>query len=228
MSALSPFLSITLISVGLSLLIAIIYRLLTNPGAIRKSKEDMKFFKEKMAQANKAGDKAKSGEYAGEMLKASQAQFRMNMRPMIASMAVFVLILGWLNTSFGGVVVDFTKPGASFAYGGGGPFNVSYNKTDAGIVVGVDLDGDGTFSAGETYRQGEVFGYMGAYWRVTPVTEGFFLAPSEKPDAVHFEMLVAALPFSIPFLGSYLSWFWWYVFLSAPATIVFRKALGAE
>ena len=227
MNGLSPFLSITLISVGLSLLIAIIYRLLTNPGAIRKSKEDMKFFKEKMAQANKAGDKAKSAEYASEMLKASQVQFRMNMRPMMASMAVFVLILGWLSSDFGGVAVDFSKPGASFAYGGES-FNASYQKTNTTIVAGVDFDGDGAFSPAETFAQGDVFEYMGAYWRVAPVTEGFFLAPTVKPDAVHFEMLVASLPFAIPFLGSYLSWFWWYVLLSAPATIVFRKALGAE
>ena len=60
----TPFIQITLLSIGLSLFITIVYRLLTKPDEVRKMKDDMKFYKEKMNEAKKAGDKAKMNEYA--------------------------------------------------------------------------------------------------------------------------------------------------------------------
>ena len=39
---------------------------------------------------------------------------------------------------------------------------------------------------------------------------------------------VVSLPVSIPFLGSSLNWFWWYVLVSIPLGYFFRKILGVE
>jgi uncharacterized membrane protein (DUF106 family) len=55
-----------------------------------------------------------------------------------------------------------------------------------------------------------------------------FFSSAEKENAVNFEMLVARMPFTVPFIGNYLTWFWWYIFISIPATMVFRKMLGVE
>lgn len=228
----TPFMTITLLSVGLALMISIIYRVLTKPSEIRKVKDDMRFYKEKMNEANKAGDRAKSKEYANEMLKASQAQMKHSMKPMVATMLIFLLLLGWLHTNFGGVSADLTaEPEARFDYAGADHM-ISYGIVERDgldlIQAGVDLNDDGLFSQDETFMQGDVFEYKGAYWRVAPVMEGFFMFTTQKENAVSFEMLVAKMPFDMPFLGYYLSWFWWYIFISIPATIVFRKILGVE
>jgi uncharacterized membrane protein (DUF106 family) len=228
MMEITPFLAITLVSLGLSALITIIYRFLTKPGEIRKIKGDMKFYKGKMNEAKKAGDKAKMSEYASEMLKASQKQFRMSMKPMLVTMMMFLLLLGWLNSNFGGVTADFSgDTEAVFAYGGE-EHATTYEAKEDGFVTGVDFNDDGTFSEDERFENGEVFTYRDAFWKPGPMMEGFLMFATPKEDSVRFEMFVLELPFSLPLIGSYLSWFWWYIFISIPSTIILRKALGVE
>jgi len=224
----SPFLLITLVSLGLALAITIIYRVLTNPDDVRKIKSDMKFYREKSTEAQKAGDREKSSRYASEMMKLSQKQMKFTMKPMFATMILFLFLLGWLNTTFGGVTADFSgEENPVFAYAGQ-EHELMYEPGEKGFTAGVDLDNDGVFSDDEKFSQGDVFRHEGVFWRPAPVTEGFFLFATEKENAVHFEMLVAKSPVTIPFIGDYLSWLWWYIIISVPASIVFRKLLGVE
>ncbi len=39
---------------------------------------------------------------------------------------------------------------------------------------------------------------------------------------------VIFLPFSLPFFGQDLGWFWWYLIIAIPSTIFFRKLIGLE
>jgi uncharacterized membrane protein (DUF106 family) len=232
MIEMTPFLSITLVSLGLSLVISIIYRVLTNPADVRKAKDDMKFYKEKMSKAQKEGNKEEASKHASEMMKASQSQMKHSMKPMMATMLLFFLLLGWLHTNFGNIGADFAaNQSATFSYAGAS-HKLYYETVDSGgqasFRAGVDFNDDGEFSQDEIFDQGEVFTYKGAYWRPGPLTEGFLFFTTEKENAVNFEMFVAKSPFTIPFLGDYLSWFWWYIFISLPATIIFRKMLGVE
>lgn len=232
MIEITPFLGITLISIALSLMISVIYRVLTKPDEVRKAKQDMKFFKKKMSEAQKSGEKDRANEYASEMMKASQMQMKHSMKPMMATMLIFIFLLGWLNGNYGGVSADLGEnPDAMFAYAGE-EHDINYKKAGeegaTSFTIGVDFDDDGQFSPEETFDRGEVFSYKGAFWRANPAMEGFFMFATEKEDSIHFEMLVAQMPFELPFLGSYLTWFWWYLFLSIPSTIVFRKMLGVE
>ncbi len=228
MSILTPFLSITLISLGLSATITIIYRVLTKPDEMRKMKDDTKFYKEKMNQAKKAGDMAKMNEYASEMLKVNQTQLRMSMRPMMATMLLFFLLLGWLNTNFGGITADFSGDNSpTFDYNGQS-HAMTYQNDSTSFTVGVDLNDNGAFSQDETFSSGDVFGLGGVYWRPVQATSGFMLFQAPQAMTVHFEMLIAKAPFEIPFIGSYLTWFWWYIFISLPATFILRKVLGVE
>ncbi|UCD02757.1 MAG: DUF106 domain-containing protein [Candidatus Aenigmatarchaeota archaeon] len=226
MMELSPFLTITLLSIGLSVIITVIYRVLTKPEEIRKMKDDMRFYKNKMNEAKKAGDRAKMNEYANEMLKASQRQFRSSMKPMMVTILIFFLLLGWLNTNFGGVRADFSgenEPVFSYA---GEEHSMMYESNDEGFVTGVDFNDDGTFSEDERFANDEVFRYSGALWKPVTQMEGFFLFAEPKEEAVRFEMFIAEMPFELPLIGNYLSWFWWYFFISLPATFILRKLMG--
>jgi len=224
----NPFMEVTLISLGLSLLITIIYRFLTNPDEIRKIKDDTKFYKEKMNEAKKAGDVAKMNDYAKEMMNASQRQMRSSMKPMIASMLIFFLLLGWLNTEFGGVSADLTKnPNATFTYGGQ-HHQIYYESIGDSFRAGVDFNDDGRFSDNETFDNGDIFTYKDVIWRVSPMMNGFFIFATPQENSVHFEMFIAKMPFALPYIGTYLSWFWWYIFISFPATLILRKLLGVE
>lgn len=224
----SLFLALTGVSFGLSATIAVIYRFTTKPAEMRKIKDDMKFYKIKMNEAKKAGETDKMNLYAQEMMKASQGQFKHNMKPMMITMMLFFLILGWLHTTFGAVEVSFADAQQATFSHGGSEYPVLYTKTEDGFSVGVDLDRDGSFSAGETFSDGQMFSNGEGHWQVSATTEGFFLFQSVKENTVSFSPMVAELPFSLPFLGLYLNWFWWYIFISMPATFIFRKILGVE
>ena len=218
---------ITLLSVGLSLFITIVYRVLTNPDEVRKMKDDMKFYKEKMNDAKKSGDKAKMNEYANEMLKASQGQFKMSMKPMMVTMLVFMVLLGWINTNFGGVIADFGDEDAFFIYGDVEHL-LTYEGNAEDFVTGVDFNDDKMFTDDEMFQKGDIFEYKETFWRPIAKSEGFYFLATEQDDSVHFEMLIAKLPFTLPFIGNYVTWFWWYMFISLPATFVLRKVMGVE
>jgi uncharacterized membrane protein (DUF106 family) len=227
---LTPFVIITLFSLVISFIISVLYRLLTNPDEVRKCKEDMKFYKEKSKEAQKEGDREKVADYSSEMLKASQKQFRMSMRPMLASMMLFFLLLGWLHGSFSNLIVDFSGQQNARAVFYGEEHEVRYDPGGETFSVSVDLNDDGGFADDEVFGAGDVFstGDGTAYWSASKSISGFLFFTQEQENQVTFSMMIAKLPFAMPLLGSYLTWFWWYIFISIPATIIFRKLLGVE
>jgi len=123
-------------TLALSLVVAILYKLLTNQDEMKKVKEEMKYFKERADQARKDGDTTKMNQYTNDMLKISSKQFKHTMKPMFASMFVFIIVLGWFGVAFGEVLIN------------------------------------------------------------------------------------------TPFAGFQLSWFYWYIIIAIPATMVFRKLMG--
>jgi len=138
----TAFEEVSLISVGLSLLLALLYKFLVNQGEAKRVKEEMKFYREKISKAQKEGNTTEVSKMSSDMLKASQKQLRLTMKPMLASLLIFGVVLSWL----GSVYVNVVFP----------------------------------------------------------------------------------LPFNAPFAGTDLSWFWWYVIVTVPFSIFFRKLLGVE
>ncbi|MEM5812117.1 MAG: DUF6435 family protein [Candidatus Aenigmatarchaeota archaeon] len=100
-----PYQEIFIWAVGLSVLTLLISKFLGNQQEIKKARKEMEFYREKAMKAQKSGDIKKANEYTSEMLKASQRQFRHNLRPMMVSFFVFLIALGWLNTSYAGVKI---------------------------------------------------------------------------------------------------------------------------
>lgn len=137
-----PFLEVFLWALVISLVTVFIQRLLTKPKEIREIKKELKFYQEKMKEAQKSGDMGKAKKYMDDMFKVNQKIFRHNMKPLMVTFLVVIIILAWMNQKYVGVLVN--------------------------------------------------------------------------------------LPFNAPFAGSDVSWFWWYVLTTLPATWIFRKALGVE
>ena len=113
-----PFIELLLWSTLLALITALLYRLLTKPSEMRRIKAEMNDLKERSGKAQKAGDAKEASRLMSEMMKANSAVFRMNMKPMMASMLLFILVLGWLAARFElmSIAVPFYIPfiGSSF------------------------------------------------------------------------------------------------------------------
>jgi uncharacterized membrane protein (DUF106 family) len=92
-------------SILLSLVLALIYRFLTNPEEIRRIKGEVKFYREKVKKAQKEGNKEETNKHMSDMLKLNQQHMKQNMKPMFLSMIIFFIFLGWLNQTYAALVV---------------------------------------------------------------------------------------------------------------------------
>lgn len=96
---------IFIMSVGLSLLMTLASKFLVNQQEMKKAKKDMEFYRERASRAQKAGDLKKSNEYMSEMLKASQRQFRHNMKPMMFSFIIVIVAASWFGTAYADAMI---------------------------------------------------------------------------------------------------------------------------
>lgn len=133
---------VLIISLLLSLIMVILTKVLTDQNEIKKAKREMKFYQDKIKKAQGSGDKDAVGKLSNDMLKASSKQLKQSMKPMIVSMIIFVVAIGWLGAEYAELLVN--------------------------------------------------------------------------------------LPIALPFLGTQLNWFWWYLVIVLPTNIIFRKMLGVE
>ena len=100
-----PIQEVILITLILSVVMAILYRLLTKPGEVRKLKADMSHYKEEMSKAQKAGDREKASKFMSEQMNANKKLLSLTMRPNIFSFGIFIIALGWLASTYAELVV---------------------------------------------------------------------------------------------------------------------------
>ena len=100
-----PIVEVLLFSIGLSLLMIILTRILTNQKEIKHIRNEMNFFKEKMNKAKKAGDLAKAEQFMNDMLKSSNKQLKHTMKPLLVSMIVFITAFQFLGAVYSELVV---------------------------------------------------------------------------------------------------------------------------
>lgn len=207
-----PHQDIFIWAIVLSFIITVVYRVFTKPGEIRKIKEEMKFYREKANEAQKRKDTKKSQEYLSEMMKASQKQFKMNMKPMFISMIVVIFLLGFVHQTYSGVVAE-TNPNG-IGYFSFMDFNHTLRIENEKVTI--DTNGNGDFSDETSYSEGEIAEIEKTYWQVFP---------EEEKTSMY---LLIRMPFPLPFMGYYLNWLMWYILCTLPATWIFRKSLGVE
>ncbi len=217
----TALLELVLISLGLSFLAAIPYRLLTKPEEMRRAKAEVSLVRKQMGEARRHGDMAEVTRLMNQMLKANQVQMRQNMKPMLPSALIFILALGTLN-SYGPVALETPVQNATqnelFF---GTPLNISGQLQNG--VLSLDTNKDGRFETrlkdGEAFRQGEY------YWQARLGEK-----PQLEAQLAHSPVILPLLQFAFPpvYLSHFLSWFWIYFIILIPTTILFRKLLGAE
>lgn len=101
----TPFEEILIVSVILAFITALIYKVLINQGDMRRLKEEMKFYQDKIKSAQKGSDKEAVSKLSSEMLKLSSRQFRMSMKPLMVSGLMFVLVIGWIGAQYAEAVI---------------------------------------------------------------------------------------------------------------------------
>jgi uncharacterized membrane protein (DUF106 family) len=114
-----PFEAVFLYGLGLSLITFILYILLINVKDYNDLKNEMNDLKKKINDAQKQKDLKKANDLTNDMLKASSKQFKMSMKPLIVSMFIAILSLGYMNSQYAKVLINL-------------PFNAPIAGTDIG------------------------------------------------------------------------------------------------
>lgn len=118
MSDLNMITQVLIYSLTLSLVLAIIYRLLTKPDEIRRLKEELNDYRKKIKSAQKSGNTQEANKLLSDMMKINQKQLRSNMKPMLVSMILFFVVIGFFRDAFTELVIQlpFVLPLFSYSF----------------------------------------------------------------------------------------------------------------
>jgi len=216
----SVLIEVTLISLGLSFLLVLLSKVLTNQTEIKRIKQETVEYKKKIKEAQKEKNEAAVKDYTSKMFKLSQGQFKYSTKSMLVSMIVVVFAFSWLGGKYGNIAVDLTQTeeGQHLALMGEvGPEKqkvIFYDNTN----LALDKNKNSQFDQEEKLTTEDLASYDGSYLKFSKPQNNKTLA----------EIIPAKTPFKIPYVGNNLTWFWLYVFITVPTTFIFRKLLDVQ
>jgi len=224
----TAILEVLLYSLGLSVVLALLYKVLINPVEAKKAKSEVESYKTRIKEARKAGNMEEVNKLTMESLKVQQKSFSLTTKPMMLSFLLFFVFWAVIGSMYGGfcVQVDPEVPGDCSQTTNGGPFTLvsehtmEFIENEEGNLVVID---------GTEYKNGDFIELDGTHYQVFTV-EAFslftmFSAPAD--NKVDFSLLLGRTPFNTPFIGNYVNWISFYILVTFPASMLFRKLFGA-
>lgn len=205
----------------LSVVLALLSKLLTNQTEIKKIKKEMSEHRQKISQAKKENNAQEIKHNTDKMFKLSQSQMKSSTRPMLVSMIIVIVAFGWLGGRYGHLIADIDHGQGEEHADIVGLLGEEKQKLviyAGGAGIGFDSNSNGVIEDSEKHPKGDLIPYKGGYLNLG------------EPAATKItaEIVVAKAPFTMPFVGSNLTWFWLYIFITIPTTLIFRKLLDIQ
>ncbi len=205
-------LTIAAVSVVLAGILSIVYYLLMDLEAYQELQDRREELNEKMKEAREEGDMEESKEHMSKMSDLTMDNMKIMMKPMLASMVIFFLILPWMYVTFVPIAdlnpVDNGYTGDIELNGRTMPFEV-VNGTEPVVIV-----------EGEEHAVGDSFTMEDLPWKVKDI--------DLENRQVRFAAEIVQLPFSLPLVGDELGWLSTYILVVIPFNFLFRKLLGIQ
>lgn len=210
-------LTVAVVSIGLSAALMILKYILMDLDKHEEVQTKRKELNKKMKKAQKKGEVDEANKHMQEMMGLQKDLMSLQIKPMLASMVIFFIVLPWMYVTFIPIVDMAPANGDTYTgelvYNGYTQPMEAENRTDTGPAVIVD---------GEEYTVEETFMMQDLPWKVKKIT----LAEDEQHVRLAAEII--QLPFSLPWVGDELGWFGTYFLFIIPFTIVFGKLLGIQ
>jgi uncharacterized membrane protein (DUF106 family) len=103
--SLSPILVVFLVGAAISITMSLVNKKLMSTEAAKRVKERMQEVRERMLEAQKAGNANKMNECLRELMKINSEYMRFMFKPMIVSVVLVLLILPLLSKAYSGQTV---------------------------------------------------------------------------------------------------------------------------
>ncbi|MEA3229439.1 MAG: EMC3/TMCO1 family protein [archaeon] len=213
----NPVYAIGIIAVFLSLVYALLNKIMVNQEKLRHVKKEMKRIQAEIKKARAKNDEKELKSLWDKSMKVNHQQLTMVMKPMIASMVFIFLIFPWMGYYYGDVVAPINESQATF----------NYDDAENQFKVDVKSDGSVTIkdlSSGKICSADDKIMLEGKEW-IVEYKDG---KNENDAGALVFKVMRVKLPFSLPLVGGYVGWLGLYIIFSIPATIVARKLMGVQ
>ena len=107
-----------LVAVAISLVSALFHRFFVNQNDLKQMKNEINYQKERGKKARKSGDKGVEAESSRELMSLSGKQMKLTMKPLMYTMIIVMIVLGWLSTTYVETIINLpiSMPLTSWAF----------------------------------------------------------------------------------------------------------------
>jgi len=200
---LDPTIEVTIYSIIIIIVINVFYKILIKQNEAKNIKDRQKQMRDEMKKYQKEGNTEKTKQIMKEMMSENSKLMRMTMKPMIISFAIVMIILPMINGVYGDKLVPIENGIGTFKIDGT-EYQVSVNEKK------LDITGPESISCEMPCR--ENFG--NAMWNIN----------FDGKNTV-FSRVMFQLPVALPYIGDDLGWLGWYIIVSIPVMIIFRRGM---
>lgn len=99
------FFALTTISVLLSSVTTIFYKIFVNQAEMKEVRKNMESYRDASNAAQKEKNITKMNENVSKMMELNKKYFSLSMKPLLLSLVVFAVVFPWMSGEFVGVVV---------------------------------------------------------------------------------------------------------------------------
>jgi len=119
MFGLEPITEVTIFTILLAFIISLIYRVLVDQKEVKRIKEQLKSYSEKIKKAQKSGNMKEVNKFTDEMLHLQREQFGKTFKPMMVTFLVFLVAIEFFKAHYSKVVITspFSLPLAGTEFG---------------------------------------------------------------------------------------------------------------
>ncbi len=215
LQGLEPTHAIAFLAICLSVLFAVLNKILVDQDKLKYIKEEMKKIQKEIKKAQKKKDDKALKALWEKSMKINHQQLTMVLKPMLFSSIFVILIFPWMKYAYSDAIFPVNDS------------SVTFDHDDVQKQFSIELSDDGILSirgpSGKTYTEGDKIELADRMWILD-------YRPPEDSSAgeVVFRNMRVGLPFSLPFVGNDLGWLGFYILVSIPSTILARKLLGVQ
>ena len=212
-----PVYAVVILSSLLSLIFSLANKVMVNQDKLKHVKAEMKKIQQEIKKARKKNNEKELSKLWEKSMKMNHQQLTMVLKPMVVSMLLIFMVFPWMRFTYGDVVSPVND--SSFLFERGdyeNEFSVKMISGDSVMIKDI--------SSGKSYVPGDIVMLDEREWTVR------YDPPEDEEDIpkLVFSSMKVKLPISIPFVGDSVGWLGFYILVSIPTTILFRKILGVQ
>ncbi len=205
----NPTIGVLTISCVTTFVLSLLYKVTTDQEKIIKLNEELKELNKKFKEAQKNNNQKELIKLQGKLLEVNNEKMRISMKTTLISFAVIIPVFMYvLPTLYGDVSVELNEDLSGVVKYGSYEVNVKLLQENP-ILMEI---GDKKIGEKDVV--------------VLDKDKFVFKAYDKNKKTLLLKRVAVTLPIPLPIWGYHIGWLGWYILVSIPMSVTFRKILG--